>query len=66
MNKTRYKSTSQIPELPGEHWGSRVPLTARVQDALRELTELESVGPDEMLPKILREWADGIAKPLPI
>lgn len=65
MKKTRYKSISQIPELPGGNWESRVPLTARVQGVLRELTGHKSVGPDEMPPKILREWADGTAKPSP-
>lgn len=65
MNTTRYKGISQVPELPGGCWESRVPPISRVQDHLRELTGHKSVGPDEMPPKILREWADVIASPNP-
>jgi len=59
--------TSRVDELQGRDWGSKVPPTVtqdQVHDHLRNLNIKESMGPDKVYPRVLRELADEVGKTL--
>ncbi|GAB0204184.1 mitochondrial enolase superfamily member 1 [Grus japonensis] len=57
------------PATQGRDWENAEPPTVgedQVQEYLRNLKVHKFMGPDEMHPRVLREWADEVARPLTI
>ncbi|GAB0202616.1 mitochondrial enolase superfamily member 1 [Grus japonensis] len=61
--------TAQVTEGKGRDWENEGPPTVgedQVREYLRNLKVHKTMGPDEMHPRILRELADEVARPLAI
>ena len=59
-----YPHTSRLDGLQDKDWGSEVPPTVREDQVCDHLRNLKIEKPDKMNPRVQRELADGVAKPL--